>query len=145
MPTKTWLVVMALAAAGCDQASFQDCLISCTVESGCPSGFTCGAEGVCRANGVTATCDEVLQGALVPSNGLRMSRASGIDKEIVVDGGIATFNTDTGAIDGVLSRAAGTGGAGGIGFEVSPNANAEIGVFTFHRLVVGATGTIRFT
>src|SRR5262245_51673677 len=52
--------VLLLLSVACDHTVFRDCAVSCTAESGCPSGFTCGPEGLCRAAGVSATCDDVL-------------------------------------------------------------------------------------
>lgn len=54
-------MVRALAAAAlglsCNYgASFRDCTIACSAESGCPSGFSCGTEGLCRATGATNAC-----------------------------------------------------------------------------------------
>lgn len=52
------LLVVSLALAGCGYgARFDDCRITCTTATGCPDGFTCGAEGRCRATGATETCD----------------------------------------------------------------------------------------
>lgn len=53
------LLVIALAV-GCSYGpSFRDCDISCNADSSCPDGFTCGAEGFCRASGASANCDAV--------------------------------------------------------------------------------------
>ena len=46
-------VLATLTSCGYD-AHFADCVIRCTPSSGCPDGFTCGSEGVCRA----AVCTE---------------------------------------------------------------------------------------
>ena len=47
-------------SGGCNSVAVRDCLIECTAASGCPDGFSCGVEGVCRAGGSTGTCSEVL-------------------------------------------------------------------------------------
>ena len=39
--------------------SLRDCDITCGAPTDCPNNFTCGAEGLCRASGVTASCDAV--------------------------------------------------------------------------------------
>ncbi len=53
-------LVAALTGACSYDALFSDCDIACTPSSGCPSGFTCGSQGLCRPAGVTgATCREV--------------------------------------------------------------------------------------
>ncbi len=57
-------IALAAVLASCGySASFRDCAISCSDESGCPSGFTCGGEGRCRAQGATATCGAILDAA----------------------------------------------------------------------------------
>jgi len=53
------ILVIGLAAstlAACDYSSFEDCAVACTGATGCPSGFTCGEEGLCRVAGATGTC-----------------------------------------------------------------------------------------
>jgi hypothetical protein len=53
------LLVTALVAsmlAACDYSSFEDCAIACTTATGCPSGYACGDEGMCRVAGSTGTC-----------------------------------------------------------------------------------------
>jgi hypothetical protein len=52
---------LLLACVACDYgASFVDCAIRCSSESGCPSGFTCGTEGLCRTAGIAGTCAAIL-------------------------------------------------------------------------------------
>jgi hypothetical protein len=51
--------LIATLLAGCDPTSFRDCEISCTAETGCPDGFSCGAEGLCRSAGETRSCSEL--------------------------------------------------------------------------------------
>jgi hypothetical protein len=54
-------VLLASLAIGCNyHASFGDCEITCTQATGCPDGFSCNSEGKCRADGVSATCNQVL-------------------------------------------------------------------------------------
>src|SRR5258708_3366442 len=57
-----WLLVIC-AIAGCDRASFRDCAVACNAETGCPDGFACGAEGLCRAEGARASCVDVIADA----------------------------------------------------------------------------------
>ncbi len=52
----TRAALFATLLAGCDPTSFRDCEISCTEETGCPDGFSCGTEGLCRAAGETTSC-----------------------------------------------------------------------------------------
>ena len=53
-------VSLLLLAMGCSyRPSFRDCDIACAAPSDCPDNFTCGAEGFCRASGVSDSCDAV--------------------------------------------------------------------------------------
>lgn len=55
------LAAVVVVALSCGYpATFRDCTIACTAESGCPSGLSCGAAGLCRVSGATATCGAVL-------------------------------------------------------------------------------------
>lgn len=47
--------MIGLSACAYD-ASFSDCTISCTATSGCPSGMSCGDQGLCRLPKATETC-----------------------------------------------------------------------------------------
>jgi formylglycine-generating enzyme len=51
---------MGLSACAYD-ARFNDCAISCTATSGCPSGLSCGDEGLCRVSGATQACASMAQ------------------------------------------------------------------------------------
>ena len=62
------LVLATIALAGCERASFQDCAITCTPSAGCPDGFACGPEGLCRISGAGGTCADVLSDSMMPSN-----------------------------------------------------------------------------
>ena len=54
-------VLFVVALVGCDyNASFHDCVIACTLSSGCPDGLTCGSEGLCRPSG-SAECVSMLE------------------------------------------------------------------------------------
>ncbi len=50
------VAVVVLSFACSYPASFRDCTITGSAASGCPSGFACGTEGLCRPAGVTGTC-----------------------------------------------------------------------------------------
>ena len=61
MPSPMRLALLACFTFGCSyHASFGDCEVSCTQATGCPDGFSCNAEGLCRVSGATATCNQVL-------------------------------------------------------------------------------------
>lgn len=56
------VIAALIAALGCSyRASFRDCEVRCTMESGCPDGFSCSpSEGLCRAAGVGPSCAAIL-------------------------------------------------------------------------------------
>ena len=62
-------LVAFVALAGCSyRATYRDCLVSCSTANDCPQDFTCGGEGVCRAEGATASCADVLGDAGIESS-----------------------------------------------------------------------------
>jgi hypothetical protein len=171
------LLLLLLLFASCDNASFRDCAIACTAQTGCPDGLSCGTEGFCR-NGATATSCNTVRDAqdadtscvcantdtlscssgqtscalgcvaegvahcrtVMPSNGVPLGSLDQLATAITLDG-TATFNTDTGAITGAITRTAGAGVHDDIAFTTS----GMIGVFTMHQLTVSPFGTIQFT
>lgn len=51
-------VAVAAAFSACSyDASFDDCAIQCSLDIGCPEGFSCGVEGICRPPGAMGSCD----------------------------------------------------------------------------------------
>ena len=109
------------------------CVCSNNDTLSCSSGqTTCGMGCVTDA---PAHCR-----AVMPSNGIPLGSLDLVDTAITVDD-TTMFDTDTGAITGGLTRAAGTGVIAGIGFTTS----GTIGVFTLHQLSVSSFGTIEFT
>ena len=80
-----------------------------------------------------------------PSNGVGITAASGLTMNITINSGIATFNTETGAVSGAFTRAAGQGINAGVAFELRTTGTQLIGVWTFHRLGLNSGATIRFT
>jgi len=50
------LAALALAGACSYTPEFDDCDIACTALTDCPSGFSCGDQGLCRPNGSTGVC-----------------------------------------------------------------------------------------
>ncbi len=94
----------------------------------------------CMPQSPGARCFEV-----DPSNGVGITSAAGLTTDITINGGTATFNTDSGAISGVLTRAAGVGVNADIAFELRTTGTQPIGVWTFHRLGLNSGATIRFT
>src|SRR5207245_133039 len=78
-------------------------------------------------------------GQLVPSNGIPADRVGSVAMTITITND-ATFDGETGAISGAITRAAVTGVDAGIRFDrVGP-----YGVFTFAKLSIGANATVDF-
>ena len=50
--------LLAAVVSGCDNGDFKDCAVSCTATTGCPDGFTCSAEGLCRIAGAFGECGD---------------------------------------------------------------------------------------
>ena len=49
-----WILAVSAAAAGCSyRANFGDCSVRCDDDGACPSGSTCGGDGLCRSVGGT--------------------------------------------------------------------------------------------
>jgi len=99
---------VALGACGYG-AAFHDCAVACSAESGCPSGFACGAEGMCRAAGATTACS-----AIIDDGGLQ-------DGAFYDSGGTSTDASDSGPHDVILTEAtAGTVTEGAFGCTTVP-------------------------
>jgi hypothetical protein len=79
---------------------------------------------------------------MVPSNGVIAMSPGTVDVTIGV---LTTFDTDTGAVTGGITRAAGEGIAADVGFHKTSYSGAPLGVFSFHNLTVGSTGVVHFT
>ena len=57
----TKLLLTALLFSACAyETHFDDCTVHCTATSGCPDGFSCGAESWCRVPGASQTCEAIL-------------------------------------------------------------------------------------
>jgi hypothetical protein len=52
------IVTIALSACAYD-ASYGDCAVHCTADTGCPDGMTCRSQNLCRPSSATAACDGV--------------------------------------------------------------------------------------
>ena len=122
-------------------ATHNDCAISCTAATGCPNGFGCGSEGLCRQTGVTESCASIVGDAgsdgpsvdaaqvpFTPSNlGSVADDLHAGTQDLVLS--TATINTDSGTITGVTL----TGSETRIQSQTSAPA---IQVFRFRSLVV---------
>lgn len=148
-----WVVGVVLA--GCYSPSPKEGA-PCSVTSECPAPLVCEI-GVCGRGGHGGPPDadmpdgEALDdGApadaalFVPSNGVDPTTALGLTEPIVVDG-TATFNVDTGRINGALPRPAGTGVMNGIGYEQRMFGTTPLAVFSFRSLGVLEGGKIQFS
>jgi hypothetical protein len=101
----------------------------------CPDQTTACPAGCTLDSG--PRCVEV-----VPSNGV-VGDFPATPVAITITG-IATFDTDTGFVNGVISRPIGTGVKNNIGFDKLTFMGANLGVFSVSALAVTSTGTIRF-
>lgn len=52
----TALVAFVFLVSCTYETNFPDCTVRCSVQVGCPDDLTCGAEGLCRVDGASATC-----------------------------------------------------------------------------------------
>ena len=130
------------------------------VDDDVPIDVSIDANLTCACQGATLTCGGVAPvtcalgcmpqnpGArcleVDPSNGVGVTAAAGLTTDITINGGTATFNTDSGAISGVLTRAGGSGVIADIAFELRTTGTQGIGVWTFHRLGLNSGASIRF-
>ena len=72
---KVHAVLLAVSFGACGYgASFSDCVIRCSAETGCPDPLTCGAEGWCRVPTSAETC-----AAIVGDAGVEAPRPDAFD------------------------------------------------------------------
>ena len=127
--TVSAMVTLTACAPSCQG----DVLTTCTGPTACALGCSEDGDPHCVAP--------------TPSNGVDPGAADPLfgTTTIATD---TTFDVDTGAITGGLSRAAGTGVASGIGYVQAPAmaaGGAPLGIFVFHSATVEAAATVRFT
>lgn len=130
------------------------------VDDGEPPDVSIDANLSCTCAGATLTCGGVAPETCAlgcmplspgarcievdPSNGVGITAAATLTANISINAGIATFNTDSGAITGALTRAAGQGVSSEIAFELRASGTQLLGVWTFHRLGLNSGASIRF-
>jgi hypothetical protein len=135
VPQRGNTVSAALTLTGCTPGCQNDDLITCT-------GATVSCALGCAPDG-DAHCI-----APVPSNGIDPTSADALGGTTTIPGpGVTTFNTDTGAITGLLDRQPVVGVDGGIGYLQAPPlaaAGAPLGIFVFHSLTIDATSIVVF-
>jgi hypothetical protein len=127
-------VALSLALTACTPGCQADQLTTCT-------GPTTTCALGCSTTG-NAHCI-----APTPSNGVDPASAAPLNGTTTIAAN-TTFDVDTGAITGGLTRAAGPGTDGGIGYVQAPAfgaGGAPLGIFVFHNLTVQAAATVRFT
>ena len=61
------LAFAIMGVGGCNTIAVRDCVVECTAASGCPDGFSCSAEGLCRIAGSVGSCSLVLDDAGIDS------------------------------------------------------------------------------
>ena len=132
--------LLATAVTGCYSAT-PPAGAACDDNGACPVPLTCSG-GLCVARTTDAAVDSAIdaRAMLVPSNGIDPTLTTEVTAPISIAGAV-TFDTDTGAITGTVTRAAGLGVVDSIGY-VQPNG---LGVFVFADLDVTMTGSIAFT
>lgn len=127
-------VAVSLALTACTPGCQADQLTTCTgPTTTCVLG--CSSTGNAHCIGPT------------PSNGVDPAAAAPLSGTTTIAAN-ATFDVDTGAITGGLTRAAGAGIDGGIGYVQAPAfgpGGVPLGIFVFHNLTVEAAATVRFT
>lgn len=127
-------VAASLMLTACTPGCSGDVLTTCTgPATSCALGCSSDGDARCIAprpsNGVDPVAAEALRGTTT------------ISAE-------TTFDVDTGAITGGITRAAGAGNIDGIGYvQLPPFAagGAPLGVFVFHSVTVDAGARVRFT
>jgi hypothetical protein len=92
--------IAAVVLTGCDPASFRDCAIACSAETGCPDGFSCGAERLCRAVGVTASCHDVIGDAAVPDTAMSVDAPIDASSHICTSSDTCDGATSLGSLSG---------------------------------------------
>jgi hypothetical protein len=131
----------------------------CSVSSECPAPLVCesnvcGRGGHGSSDAPDAAISDSQTGtdssngndaalSFVPSNGIDPTTALGLTLPIEIDG-TATFNVDTGRINGALSRSQGIGVNSGIGYHQVMSGATPLAVFSFHSLDVDPSATIKF-
>lgn len=56
MSKYSWLLILGLLASGCSEVETKSCKITCSTDTDCPSGLSCGGLGLCAADGETCSC-----------------------------------------------------------------------------------------
>lgn len=130
----------------------------------CPTGLACDLQGVCEvpsdASGapLDAASDsstdappgapgEMPQASFTPSNGIDPTLVVALTGTVTITSN-TTFDVDTGAISGGLTRAGLTGVDSGIGYFRVPAFGAggsPLAVFVFHGLAIEHAATVGFT
>lgn len=125
----------------------------------CPAGMTCSLQGFCEVPGDASDASpdassapfdgpsSMAPASFRPSNGIEPTLAAELTGTVTISAA-TTFDVDSGAISGGLTRAATSGVDSGIGYFQLPAfgaGGASLGVFVFHGLTVEHTATVGFT
>jgi len=134
VPQRGKTVSAQLSLTTCRPSCQGDMLMTCMGPAvSCALGCSENGDAHCLAPGTSNGVDPTMANALTGTTTFSAS---------------ATLNTDTGEISGAISRPAGTGVNGAIGYFQAPAAGAggaALGIFAFHNLAVEATGALHFT
>lgn len=116
-----FLVAISIALSACTyDASYDDCAVHCTNDSGCPDGLTCGEEGVCRAAEAEACLlpNDGTGGTITHVGGRTIhtfsASQSGSTFTAPTDGRYIELLIVAGGGGGGTTRGGGGGGAGGL-------------------------------
>lgn len=133
MTTKALLGTAAIAASVFSACNYDphygDCAISCSAVSGCPSGLTCGSDGLCRTAGTSpcapndAAWDDGTGGMITHVNGqtVHTFSAGTSGSTFVPPLGLssAALLVVAGGGGGGATRGGGGGGAGGLMYQAT--------------------------
>lgn len=115
-------LAIVLSACGYD-ASYGDCAVHCTTDTGCPDGLTCGQEGFCRAPETEACIlpNDGTGGAITHVNGrtIHTFDVSWSGSTFVPPSELASIEVLVvgGGGGGGITRGGGGGGGGGLVYE----------------------------
>ncbi len=124
VPSLFVAITIALSACAYD-ASYGDCAVHCTTDSGCPDGLTCGPEGLCRAAEAEACTlpNDGMGGTITHVNGrtIHTFDVSWSGSTFLPPAGLSSVELLVvgGGGGGGSTRGGGGGGAGGIIHDLS--------------------------
>lgn len=137
MIARALVAAVALTLSCGYDASFRDCAIACTAASGCPAGFSCGAEGLCRSGDTSEPCAAIQPDSSTCS---AVSTSLSVTWDLSGQDGAETAvagSASSGLTTGLLARssdlvaATGTGSINSTGFPIGTSLDPTVGYYTF--------------